>query len=339
MVHNRTNASLVERGFHYQDMVGLIVFIDNIEQVTKINVEGKDDIDLFLINNKEYYYQAKETINPYRSNMSGMFEEALKTLNEDAKSKRMDRIIYVSNSTHPLGDAKNSTQFYPSYSLYNYEDLEPILKTKVSAKIKKLDINNFKENLDKFYVLKISYEGADDRTKLREFNDRIDVLVNNMGLNPHKRDLANEWQQMIMRSTEEEERTVTKEEFYSHTVVTAMFSRKVDSKDFNDFLDIFDVSAENESYIREQYEELVDGLYDDFEMINKIETEYNNFLKTGANMPRTKRLKKFVEKYESTLSEDIGRTKKKDSDVVKFLIWITIKTKNIADEIRDVINL
>ena len=95
---SNTNASAIQRGFHYQDMVGLIEFLDNIENVKAVNVEGEDDIDLIFENDRIYYYQAKETIKPHDGKMSGEFKDALKTLDNDAQDDNMERIIYVSNS-------------------------------------------------------------------------------------------------------------------------------------------------------------------------------------------------------------------------------------------------
>ena len=53
---SNTNASAIQRGFHYQDMVGLIEFLDNIENVKAVNVEGEDDIDLIFENDRIYFY-------------------------------------------------------------------------------------------------------------------------------------------------------------------------------------------------------------------------------------------------------------------------------------------
>lgn len=330
---SNTNASVIQRGFHYQDMVGLIEFLDNIENVKAVNVEGKDDIDLIFENDRIYYYQAKETSKPHEGKMSGEFKDALKTLNNDAEDENMERIVYVSNSTQPLGDLKGSRQFVPSYALYNYDELEPNLQKKVIKHISK----NVTNNLDKLFFLKISYEGSDDRTKLREFTDRVDEFVEKTKLNGYKRELANEWQQMIIRSNEEESRTVAKEDFYAHTVITVIFSNKTKSKDFEDFLESFDVDYENECYIKEQYNELVDGLYTDFDLVNTIYQAHQKFQIKHSNLPRRIRLKKFIEEFYPVLKEKLNYSKTKDNDIVKFIIWLAIKSYNLANDIKEAI--
>lgn len=334
-----TNASAVERGFHYQDMVGLIEFLDNIKKAEAVNVEGKDDIDLILTNGNKYYYQAKETKDPYKSKMSEEFKKALKTLNADAKDNKMSRIIYVSNSVQPLGGAKNSQQFKLSYAFYNYGQLEPILQQKIDKKINNNSaLKYIKKNLTRLYILKISYEGANDRAKLRELNDRVDDFTEVTKLNNYKHELKNEWQQMIIRSTEEKSRTIEKRDFYSHTVITVMFSNRSNSRDLDDFLNEFDVSYGNENYIKEQYNEIVGDLYNDFSQVNKIYSAYKSFNEKNAVLARSERLKKFVETYFPVLKKDLGRTDKKDNDVVKFFIWITIKSYNLADDVKEAIN-
>lgn len=330
---SNTNASAIQRGFHYQDMVGLIEFLDNIENVKAVNVEGEDDIDLIFENDRIYYYQAKETIKPHDGKMSGEFKDALKTLDNDAQDDNMERIIYVSNSTQPLGDLKGSKQFIPSYALYKYDELEPNLQ-------KKLDRHNFinvTNNLDKLFFLKISYEGSDDRTKLREFNDRVDEFVEKTKLNGYKRELANEWQQMIIRSNEEKSRTVAKKDFYAHTVITVIFSNKTKSSDFEDFLECFDVDYENECYIKEQYNELVDELYTDFDLVNTIYQAHRKFQIKYSNLSRKKRLKKFIDEFYPTLKEILNYSNSKDDDIAKFIIWVAIKSYNLKDDIGEAI--
>ena len=56
------NASGVKRGYNYQDVVALYYFLDNIENISKINDEGEDDIEIIFEDGKYVFLQAKESV-------------------------------------------------------------------------------------------------------------------------------------------------------------------------------------------------------------------------------------------------------------------------------------
>ena len=94
---------------------------------------------------------------------------------------------------------------------------------------------------------------------------------------------------------------------------------------------------ENECYIKEQYNELVDELYTDFDLVNTIYQAHRKFQIKYSNLARKKRLKKFIDEFYPTLKEILNYSNSKDDDIVKFIIWVAIKSYNLKDDIGEAI--
>lgn len=193
------NAAATQAGFHYQDIVGLIILLDNIESIQEINVEGQDDIDVLFTDGKLGYYQVKEVENPNNQRMSEKLKEALATLEEDAVNNNVKLLTYVSNANKPLGNLKNSLEFNRPYAYYLYHDLPAQLKSKIDNQLA-IDSKIDKNHLG---VMKIAYEGSDALTKESELDQRINIFIGKARIpNFHTTSLKNEWCQMISRNTE-----------------------------------------------------------------------------------------------------------------------------------------
>ena len=207
-----TNASATQAGFHYQNMVGLIYNINDIES---INVEGTDDIDILFNDGYTSYYQVKEVQNPNAKNTPEKLRAALKTLLNDSKTTKVRKLVYVSNAYFPLGVSKDSKLFDSNYLLYSYNELPEGLQKKVDVQISKLNINF---DTSKFYVLRIGYAGGDVRSKESELDRAVDEFIQRANLSK-KIALKEHWKNMISDSTERADNKITKKDFYNHTVI------------------------------------------------------------------------------------------------------------------------
>ena len=329
---NNTNASATQAGFHYQDMVGLILLFDNIRDIEAINVEGDDDVDILFSNGTKAYYQVKEVSNPFSQKMSEKLKDALATLNEDSKIKDVKSLVYVSNAHQMLGSLKNSNIFNDNYASYDYEQLPDQLKKKIDKQLVKypdIDIKMFK-------ILKIHYAGNDTRTREIELDKRIDEFIGLINVpKTHQLDLKNEWKQMVSRTTEFPKKKITKHDFYAHTVVVEMFH----APDFEDFFSKFNIDFGNEEYIKNTYQIQVSRLFEKFELINSIHTEFFKFQKAHRQYGREEMLKGFINSYCEILKLKLGLVQEKDDDVVKLMIWIAVRTNTLTNQIKEVINL
>lgn len=78
-----TNAADIRKGFNYQDLVALYVFLTYITDLKVLNNEGDEDIDILFKDGTYRYYQAKETKNVDKSLSKKELSEALRTLFND----------------------------------------------------------------------------------------------------------------------------------------------------------------------------------------------------------------------------------------------------------------
>lgn len=329
---NNTNASATQAGFHYQDIVGLILFIDNVTDLQSINVEGEDDIDIFFIDRTYGFYQVKEVQNPDNKNMSTKLKEALKTLDVDSKNKNLKSLTYVSNANNPLGNLKNSLEFFKPYAYYKYSDLSQELKTKIDDKL------SIHSNIDKnkLGVMKIAYEGSDSMTRESELDARIHNFIGSMGLSAvHFNNLKNEWRQMITKTTEFPQKTITKEQFYSHTVVTAMFQ----NPNLDNFFNECQILPTNEIYIQDSYLHYLNRLMENFQLVNSIETNFILFKQANLSLGRQDLMINFIDTYHLQLKKDLGLVDDEDDDIAKFILWISIKTYSVTRNIKGVMKL
>lgn len=327
---SNTNASATQAGFHYQDMIGLLLLFENIVEVDSINVEGTDDVDVYFSDGTVAYYQVKEVTDPNNTNMSTKLHEALKTLEEDAKHDNVRLLGYVSNANQLLGGAKGDMTFSPSYMQYEFDLLPEVLKEKIDSKLKQDSIID----RNKLRVLKIHYAGADEASKHLELDKRIDSFVERAGLH-QKFNLKNEWIRMVSRSTESEKKEITKQELYAHTIVLEAFT----TPEFGTFFDRFNIAPGNEMYIKRSYQNQVTKLIQNFELLTGIRTGYMEFREDHKQLMRNDLTTQFMAFYWEKLKTKLGLTQSKDNDVVKLIIWIAIQTITLGDEVKGVMNL
>lgn len=329
---NNTNASATQAGFHYQDIVGLILFIDNVANVQSINVEGDDDIDILFTDGTYGFYQVKEVQNPDNNNMAKKLTEALKTLEADANKQNLKSLTYVSNANHPLGNLKNSLEFFKPYAYYKYNDLSKNLKAKIDNKLAihpRIDKN-------KLGVMKIAYEGSDSLTRESELDARIHKFIGSTGLSEaHFNNLKNEWRQMIIKTTEFSQTHITKEQFYSHTVVTAMFQ----NPNLDNFFNECQILPTNEIYIQNNYIHHLNRLMEKFQLVNSIETNFILFRNENRNLGRLDLMMNFINIYYPQLKKDLGLVDKEDDDIAKFILWISIRTHAVTRNIKGFMKL
>lgn len=328
MAMNNTNAAGTQQGFHYQDMVGLILILDNLSELKYANIEGTDDIDIGFDDGSISYYQVKEVNNPNSSNTSQKLKEALKTLETDAHLHKVRWLVYVSNAYQPLGVMKDSKFFNDKYSQYNFYELPSKLQKKVTDKLS----DHTQIRLDKIRIMKIQYSGSDDKTKQLVLNERVDDFVDKASLN-HKRNIKNEWLNMISRSTENPIEKITKKKFYAHTVVAEAFT----VPRFGDFFENFDIDPSNEEYIRKTYDNQVTKLLENFELYNSIKTAFIEFAKDDKSrqLSRQEKSFKFVNDHYQITKDKLGISKPQDDDIAKIITWIAVKSFAISENVKE----
>ncbi|MCT1176485.1 coiled-coil domain-containing protein [Pediococcus pentosaceus] len=210
-----TNAATTVKGFHFQDVCALYLFLENIKKIESFAVEGKEDIVLNWQNGTKSFIQSKETIYPYDGFDSAVMKRALNVLLEDLDKYPQDKIkniAILTNSHHPFGKEKGNPFDISSYSFFEYNDLPSEMKDKIDDWISSLTDNEVDNSL--LRIIKIEYAGSDDKTKLALLRQSVEQFMNSAQImNAKYKTLMDSWIAMVSRSAEEEKKVITKDEF------------------------------------------------------------------------------------------------------------------------------
>lgn len=326
------NASKTIAGFNYQEMVGLIVFFDNLKEATEVNIEGQDDIDLLFEDGTVSYYQVKETSDPSRSGLK-QFEKALNTLDDDLLSgNEIKYLVYVSNSYRPLGGANIKDElFLRDEGLYRYEDLRKELKDKIDSQSGKHTCVNEKE---KFRIMKIAYSGADAKTKEKVYNDCIKEFAGKAGLT-NTFFFRERMKSIAQNIAENPQEKLTKKRL----CLTAEVCEILNTKRIDDFFDDCEISPINHPYIEDKYEDFCDMNFD-FECSSMIQKRYMEFISKNKNMKSTEIKSSFIKEQIKILEKEIlgEEDNSQQEDVFKLLVWNVIGSIGLEKKIRKAAN-
>lgn len=332
----KTGASAVEAGFHYQDVAALYLFLNNIKDLDSFEIEGKEDIDLIWNDGNKSFIQAKETTHPYQTFDSQKVTKALSVLSNDLaeyEKNKIQSLIFLTNSHFPFGVRAGREFDNSDYIFYTYKDLPPKMKKKILSLMK--SSKNCKIDTNLLNVIKIEYFGSDDRTKLRLLQKSIEEFMELAHISPFKyRSLLHNWSFMVMRSSEYLRKKINKNEFAGYTSLIYLD----DTSRIESFFEEFDISHTDEEYIKNQYSEYLNSLTLDMNVINKINTlaiEYNEH--NHESRHRREYELDFVNKNCQKLASVLGikSTEEKDLAIAKFIMWLIIVNKVNFDSIKE----
>ncbi|MFL4498561.1 dsDNA nuclease domain-containing protein [Weissella sp. MSCH1] len=333
------NATPSVVGFHFQDLVGLMLLLDleKVKNIKTITIEGEEDIEIKNVDSTLEYYQLKATTKPFEAKMTKPLKDALVSLNDDSvrateNGQDVAMLAYVSNSNKPLGIQKNSEIFAQSYGNYLFADL-PIEQQK---QITRYLPDGSVIDLDKFHVMKVHFAGSDEQTRRIEVSNKVTEFVGAAGPSAiHMRDLENELIALVSQSAEEKRAVVSKEDLLAHAVVTEIFQ----TPNWDDFFDRYDVDPGNEAYIKAKYSEMNEFILSNFTVVSVIRRDYNDFIKVNPNLPRRERKIKFVNDQVELVKSRLRLTEERDNDIAKLISEVVITSATTYDKVKEVVGL
>lgn len=350
------NASQTKKGFNYQDTVALAYFLKDISRLDSINIEGIEDVDLHYSDKETTYVQAKMAINVNAKKRSVELKDCLRVLLQDylTDKRHSKKFVYVTNSHYPFRVQKDF-DFSVNYVMYNYGSLNEVLHNSIWKQISNLkkekddqgntkypkissmsdlDIEKF---LDKFVVTKLRYEGDDDESKLQDLDKRIQNFISsaNIGSNFFS-SLKEGWYYMIVRSSEDKAKKITKEEFVAHTFAAISFEQV----DQQRFFDKCDISYESQNYINSQAKEIEDLFLAHFEIRPAIITLFSKYRKANQGKRNLEMLVDFITDEASKFDNIVKFSGKHQIgyDVAKYLAWMVVTQDSEFENIKKVAN-
>ena len=280
-------------GWDFQVNAAIAIFIDNIEDVDRIRLEGdKQDIEITLSNNEKIYAQAKavEKAGNY-SNVKKHLEDALNSLNNTAyENDDVKQFIYITNSENPMGNIQTISQFIGSYIRQPYTNLSDKAKKIVD---KALDNAEKEVSIDKnklfIYVLQFQngIELKDRYTNIKRIVDEFieSILENRNGIGAKVLDV---WQKELLLNGSVSNTTITleKKRFSWIIIVKAIENSLLE----NSLYDKFDISEVRN--IQKHFSEFINNSVVRFEFVTIVLSDFNSF----RPREKSKKTVEFIEK-------------------------------------------
>lgn len=332
---SRNNSSRI-KGFNYQGVAGLYLFLKNIKNLNSMNIEGKEDIILNWEDGRASYLQAKETLKPYDTYNAGNVKKAMVTLTEDIEKygDKVKEVILVTNSHYLLGKSAGNI-FDRAYGRYDYNDLPESVQSLLKEKG---DIDEDKIDLGKLSIVVIDYYGSDDDTKLSELKNGINEFMQEVGIgNSSSRRFLEQWLFMVNRSTEEEAMIISKQVLVGNIIVVLIDSVEMLDTFFNDF----EIDPGNEGYITSEFEDYLLQISMDISIVNRIHKIKLEYGKGHPKERRIDRIRGIVEACCNQICPYLGLDKNtpKDLDIAKFIAWMVVRNETKIQQVEEGVNL
>ncbi|MDF7638109.1 dsDNA nuclease domain-containing protein [Lactobacillus sp. ESL0791] len=344
-----TSGATTQRGFSFQDLSALYLFLQSIKTLNSFKVEGNEDIDLNWKENKISLIQAKETVDPLQSFNTVYIKDALSLLSKDLstyKNKPIKSIIFLTNSHFPFGkkiESKNGNQFNnENYCKYSYKNLSSEIKEKIQSWLKSdKKLKNITIDLSKLYIIKIPYQGDDTKTREIELEKEIEKFMGQAHITLDKYiPLKSQWNEMICQNKiiKDPDKVITKEQFMGNTSLIYLY----DQTPINEFIQEFQPSISIENYIKSNYMQHLQSLTMDMSIVNIINSLICDYKQENPNPTKNSKreiqkdfINKKCNKFASLIKLKINN---ENLFLSKLIMWILISNEINFNFIKDAIN-
>ncbi|WKF84160.1 dsDNA nuclease domain-containing protein [Lacticaseibacillus pantheris] len=339
-----TNAAPTQSGFHFQDFSALYLFLSNIKQTKWINVEGQDDIDIMYVDGSMHFYQAKEVHDTEKQIPAAEFRKSISVLSDDTNSavnsEQIKDLAIVTNTNRPFG-ATSEKPFrseymkvlFPNLTVDNRKKLRNYLKTAIKkvAQGKKAELQRF--DVKRLSVIKIQYFGDDEKSRLQLlYKTVLEILEQSPIPSDWAGQLMETWRLLLTGVTPFPSTKITKQHFISHTEATLL-----DHPEFDGFFEEFNVSIENEDYIKSQYHSYLEIISSDFSIISDVETSFVEFKADNRGLRHNQLKNKFVNDFSHVIAGKLGlNMEPRNLEIAKLITWSIIKKINMFHDVREV---
>ncbi len=345
------NASASAFGWQFQVDAALFLFIQYIESVESITVEGKNqDIELTLKDGSKIFAQAKSISDSSSKYKLQKLEDAIISLAKTSHNSS-DNLLYISNYNNPLSTPGifNNKSIKLVNAAEDKEEFEKQInrikdrlnKYIESSDCKKKDLYNElikridNMNIDDFIVSSIfPYANTEYQyDKFIEIENKINELLTNkfciqsVYLKRFIREILLEWQQKFFYDAtinpEKNYKMLSKEDLLWQIVVVLA---KID---YNKILELID------DYLEDDFIEHCETIYQKtsyvhqrFSFFNELQKDYMMFCKQNGKTPITEFVKKAWMKYRDEYLEFKDYTEKEKEYLIKKSLFSLLNNRN-----------
>lgn len=343
-----TNASASAFGWEFQTNAALVLMLKSIDSADAVRVEGAtDDIEIYYDDSTVDYCQAKaRTTNKPGENSESRFTSALHTLAADAAKENCRRAIYVTNDSIPLGESHNDITFSRD-SVMSFSDLSPdqqqyILKRfeSVSSHDRKrpidVDIDAIKEHL---WIYVMWFYGTDNATRTETVHSTIEEFIGNIDSklgNRFTSRLYNSWLAKLHSNevTTNTDIKVSKAELVWPLIVILLEAHEDDGLFEN-------LDEETARDVLETYRQIIDEATERFDLVTKIQTDYEAYRRTHHDPPKKCRegfTNEHIQAYRELIGAEVIEGTTGDY-VTAMVIKKVVTQKDTISKVREVVNL
>lgn len=318
-----TNATSSAFGWDFQSNAAILMALKNIKELLSLKVEGNiEDIEILLKDNKNIYIQAKSQEDPTPgTNTYTKLKDGLKTLINASNQRDYERLIYISNINNPLKEKSLDYFWGNDYAIYKYselkEDGQKVIDKYIQAAATKYNLDLSKLDTAKLQLCAFPFFGEDQETRYRIISSSVKRFVNDAQLTEGlAEDLLSHWQNIFFQNSTQKKVKLTKEELVWPLVVLSS-SVSEDNPFFEDYDhgQITEIKAKYSKYINKKSEQ--------FELVSKVSTDYNDFLKENRDLKRKIASQTFIDNHWSNYCS-MMENNRIDSEITEGIIRLVI---------------
>lgn len=333
-VNRRADATLF--GFDFQVNAAIVIMLDNIENMQYIRLESEnEDIEIKLDDNSLILAQAKAVVQAESDfhHVKDNLKKSLISLSEGSKGKKIEKIIFVTNSINPLGD-KRTMICFNGLSRRSYKDLPPN-----AQQIIEKYISGISPSLDKFklWIQTIPFNTDCEEERYKIIKSCIDDFIGKLDISCSglKDKLFEVWNHTIFQNGSKHDVSIT---IKKDEVIWPIIMIGTDIKTNDDyFSDDFDDAEIDE--ITHYYGELINNCCEKFSFLNRVISDYGSFSFHGSRKEKCHKFaftewKKYEKEFESTTMDSITR-----ENVIKVIIYQILRRRFLVNQVKKVVKL
>ena len=329
-------ADAVVFGFDFQVNAAIVLFLENIEDVEKICLEGNyEDIELELSSGKMILAQAKavEKASSDFANVRKNLKKALTSLSEAGEKVDAKELIVITNSPNPFNDDKSRNVFY-GHAHRNYNTLPPSAKEIVDRYLSKMEKPL---DTDKLKIQVLPFETDDENERYKVIMECINNFMGNLNISISGigRKMLEIWHWQVFDNGGKKDSAIklTKKDIIWPILVQITEIEQCEDS----FLEQFDSGVYEE--VVNRYSEVINSHCEQCEFFIKVLSDYNNF---KTEKKQSEKLNEFIEiqwkDYISEFAVD-GVEEEIQEALAKIVIHNIIKRRFTIDRIKKGVKL
>lgn len=272
----KSNAFSSARGWDFQRNAAIVLLVDYYEDLVSITLEGKEDIDIKLIDDQIIYVQTKCVVKreDFRNVLRNL-KSSLRTLNSVATSNPdYCKLIYMTNTPNPFSQSTDMNRYF-SHTRHSFKDLTEQNREKVQNILFEKEYLNIDSEKLHFHILPFYTDSDKERYKyvsqeVLQLLGKIDYTL------PAFIDkILAVWQnELMINATKESSKiTLTKEDLQWPMIVIAL---EVSSSYERD-LESVGLFIEDIEEIENRYHSFISSTVNQFTSFSKIINNYNEY--------------------------------------------------------------